>query len=95
MVSLVGRHGLQGAQASVVAVFGLSNCGFQAIEHRLNSYGTWAQLLPGIWDLPGSGIKPVSSALEGGFFTTEPPAKLVFIFFFFLSQDRLTFGDLI
>jgi len=26
----------------------------------------------GMWDLPGSGIKPVSPALAGGFFTPEP-----------------------
>ena len=25
--------------------------------------------------LPGSGIEPVSAALSGGFFTTEPPGK--------------------
>ena len=28
-----------------------------------------------MWDLPGPGIKPVSSALGGRFFTTEPPEK--------------------
>jgi len=28
-----------------------------------------------MWDLPGPGIKPLSSALAGGFFTTEPPEK--------------------
>ena len=26
-------------------------------------------------DLPGSGIEPMSLALAGGFFTTEPPRK--------------------
>ena len=26
-----------------------------------------------MWDLPGPGIKPMSPALAGGFFTTEPP----------------------
>ena len=26
-----------------------------------------------MWDLPGPGIEPVSPALAGGFFTTEPP----------------------
>ena len=26
-------------------------------------------------DLPASGFKPMSPALAGGFFTTEPPAK--------------------
>ena len=29
-----------------------------------------------MWDLPGPGVKPVSPALAGGFFTTEPPGKL-------------------
>ena len=31
----------------------------------------------GMWDLPGPGIKPVSPALAGGFFTTEPPGTLL------------------
>ena len=36
----------------------------------------WSELLlhsPG--DLPDPGIKPMSPALAGGFFTTEPPGK--------------------
>ena len=32
-------------------------------------------MLPSMWDLPGSGMEPVSLALAGGFFTTEPPGK--------------------
>ena len=28
-----------------------------------------------MWDLPGPGFEPVSPALAGGFFTTEPPGK--------------------
>ena len=28
-----------------------------------------------MWDLPGPGIEPMSPALTGGFFTTEPPGK--------------------
>ena len=28
-----------------------------------------------LWDLLISGIKPMSPALAGGFFTTEPPGK--------------------
>ena len=31
--------------------------------------------LSGMWALPGSGIEPVSFALAGGFFTTQPPGK--------------------
>ena len=44
-----------------------SRCGSWALEHRRNSCGTWA--------FPKSGIEPVSPALAGGFFTTEPPGK--------------------
>ena len=54
---------------------GFSSCGSQALEHRLNSCGTQPKLLCSIWDLPGSGIKPVSLALAGGFFITELSVK--------------------
>ena len=29
----------------------------------------------GRWDLPGPGFEPMSSAVGGGFFTSEPPGK--------------------
>ena len=35
----------------------------------------WSRLFPSPGDLPGLGIEPVSPALAGGFFTTEPPGK--------------------
>ena len=36
-----------------------------------------------VWDLPGTGLEPVSPALAGGFLTTEPPGKpLLFIYLF-------------
>lgn len=57
-------------------VNGLGSCGSQALEHRLNTWGAQAQLLCGMWDLPGSGIKLASPALTGGFFTPELPGKL-------------------
>ena len=34
-----------------------------------------------MWDLPRSGFKPMSLALAGGFFTTEPPGKPFPLFF--------------
>ena len=34
-----------------------------------------AQLLSGMWDLPGPGLKPMSPALAGRFLTTAPPGK--------------------
>ena len=30
---------------------------------------------PGMWDLPGPGIKPVAPGLAGGFLTAGPPRK--------------------
>ena len=52
--------------ASVVVAHGLRCYGSQAPEHRLSSCGVRAQLLHDMWDLPGTGIKPVSPALAGG-----------------------------
>ena len=39
---------------------GFSNCGTWALERGLSSCGTRAQLLRGMWDLPGPGLKPAS-----------------------------------
>ena len=64
-----------GAWASLVVALGLSRCGSRALEHRLSSCGTRAQLLCGMWDLPRPGIEPVSPALAGRFLTTVPPGK--------------------
>ena len=50
--------------ASVVVAPGLSSCGSRA------------QLLHGMWDLPGPGIEPVSPALAAGFLTTAPRKSL-------------------
>ena len=54
------------------AVF--SSCVSRALGHRLGSCGTWTQF-HGMWDLPRSGIEPMSPARAGRFFTTEPPGK--------------------
>ena len=75
VASLVVEHGLQNVQASAGAAQGLGGCSSGALKHRLNSYGAWAQLLCNMWDLPRPEIEPMSSALAGGFFTTEPPEK--------------------
>ena len=48
---------------------------------RLSNCGSRAQLLRGMWDLPGPGLEPVSPALTGGFSTTTPPGKPPFFFF--------------
>ena len=44
---------------------GLYCTGSGVVEHGL--YGS------GMWDLPGARIEPMSPALSGRFFTTEPP----------------------
>ena len=36
---------------------------------------TWAYLSHSMWDIPGSGIKPMSPALASGFLTTGQPGK--------------------
>jgi len=59
-----------GHRASVVVACGLDSWRSRALKHRLNSCGEWAELLRGIWDLPGSRITLESPALVGGFFTT-------------------------
>ena len=64
-----------GTRASVVVARGLSSCGSRALERRLSNHGSRAQLLRGMWDLPGPGLEPVSPALAGGFLTTVPPGK--------------------
>ena len=79
-----------GTWASVVVSCRLSSCGLLALEHRVSNCGTRAQLLRGMWDLPGPGIEPVSPAMAGGFSTTAPPGKPAFhfftdLFFFYLK----------
>ena len=51
-----GLHPSCGAKASQCG--GFSSCRAQALEHRLNNYGTEASLLHSIWDLvdPGSNL---------------------------------------
>ena len=65
------------AWALVVAARGHSSCASQTLEHRLSSCGALGFQLPcRVWDLRRSGIEPLSPALAGGLFTTEPPGNL-------------------
>ena len=54
-----------------------SSCGAQVLGAWASgvavSCGTWALLHQSMWDLPGPGMEPVSSALAGRFLTTGPP----------------------
>ena len=65
----------RGACTSVVGAHGLSSCGSLALEHRFGGCDAQAEVLCGMWDLPGSEIKPRSPALAGGVFPTEPRGK--------------------
>ena len=60
-----------------VAVLGLHCCAWAALWSRSAASRVWcrASLRRSTWDLPGSGIEPVSPALEGRVFPTEPPWK--------------------
>ena len=84
--SVVAARGFQNT-GSVAVVCGLSSCGLWALERRLSSYGVRAQLLHGMWDLPGPGLEPVSPALAGRFSTTAPPGK-PWIFYFLIYRNK-------
>ena len=62
-----------GAQA--VGHVGFSSWGSRAPEHRLSTCGTQALVV--LWHVrsSGPGIEPMSPALVGRFFPTEPPGK--------------------
>ena len=53
---------------------GVSSCGPWALERRFCSCA-WAYLPHDTWNLPRSGIEPVSPALSGRFLTSGPPGK--------------------
>ena len=75
---------------------GLNSRGSQALEHRLNSCGTQVQLLRDMWDLPRPGTEPMSPALVGRFFTTQPPGKpcaLFFVYFLCICQPDVSSND--
>ena len=44
---------------------------------------------PSLEDLPNPGIKPMSPALAGGFFTTEPPGKPCVLVFPYTDTPHL------
>ena len=55
--------------ASLLQSMGSRRLGFCSCD-------TWTQFLRGTWDLPRPGIEPVSPALAGEYFTTEPGKPL-------------------
>ena len=52
------------------------------VARGLSSCGTQAQVLCGMWDLPGTGLEPVYPALAGRFLTAVPPGKPLFVLYF-------------
>ena len=58
-----------------IAVCGPLTIAASLVERRLSSWGSRAQLLRGMWDLPRPGLEPMSPALAGRFSTTAPPGK--------------------
>ena len=71
--SSCGKWSYSSLQCVGFSLRGLSYCGALAVEIGLSSYGSLAQLLWDIWDLPRSGIESVSPILPDGFLTTGPP----------------------
>ena len=65
--SLVAGHGLLIAAASLVEHW-LQSKGSIVVSQGLN-------YTESMWDLPRPGFKPMSPALAGGFFTTEPAGR--------------------
>ena len=63
----------------------LRSCSSRAMKHRRDGCDSCAQLFHGTWDLPRSGIEPVSPALAGGSPSTAPPGKSGFLVFEVLS----------
>ena len=54
----------------------------------LSSCGTRAQLLRGMWDLPGPGLESMSPALAVGFLTTAPPGTSLVLLFIMDDDDE-------
>ena len=89
--SLIVVCGLLSLQSTGSRCVDLSSCGSQALDHRLSSCDSWAELFHDMGDLPGSGIEPVSPVLAGGFFTAEPPWKPNTMSFVLCLTDGLFF----
>ena len=77
-----GERGLPSSCGAQVSRRGGLSLRAQALGHaRFSSCGSPARLLRGMWDLPTPGIEPVSPALAGGFFTSEPPGKPAYVLY--------------
>ena len=92
-LSLVVASG--GHSSSQCAGLSLSRplvAGHRLQTRRLSNYGSRAQPLRGMCDLPRPGLEPVSPALAGGFSTTVPPGKPQYCFFIYSDNTCLLIG---
>ena len=81
-----------GAQALGLQGLGFSSGGSPGLEHRFSSCDARVQLLSAMQDFPRSVIEPLSPALAGGFFTTEPSEK-PFLCHFIKQNMELSFTN--
>ena len=58
-----------------MAALGLCCCAWASDCSGFSCCGAQAQLLCGMWGLPGAGLELVSPASAGRFLTTAPPGK--------------------
>ena len=75
------KSGVQASQCS-----GFPRCE-PALEHGLQySWGT-GEAAQSLWDLPGSGIEPMSPTMADGFLITGPPGKSYLCVFILFSLE--------
>ena len=68
-------HGVQTAGCMGSSSQLTKRVGSVVAVRRFYSCGTQVQLLRGMWNLPRSGIEPISPALAGSFLPTVPPGE--------------------
>ena len=79
VASLCCRARALGTRASVVVAW--------ALERRLSSCGSRAQVLCGVWDPPRPGTEPVFPTPAGRLSTTVPPGKSLSMLFLFAISN--------
>ena len=70
---LVGSYSLVEVHGLLIAVDSPC-CGARTRVQRLRNYGACVQLLQGMWDLPGPGIKPFPLHWQVDCYTLDPPS---------------------
>ena len=84
--SVCGGFSCCGAQAAAtraaqIVARRFRSCSLWTLEHWFSSCGSRVQLLHGMWDLPGPGIKTLFPALAGRFLFTPTREVLQFPYF--------------